>query len=253
MISLLCPTRGRPERAEQLLDSFLETQNNQNEIIFALQSDDPALDLYKKKIKKRAVILEPSCTVHYWNTLAKMAKGNLLTLIGDDVIIKTKGWDTAFEDASNIYKDKMFIITTQDGRSTPRAAPDMLPTPHPTISREWYNTLGYLAFPGLFHYYADDWNSKIARKINRQINLYDVTFEHLKEIDDTRIQVRKNRWQEFDKEKFKMCRRHFASDLELIKKNIKNEPKTYYNYAGRRAWLEARAPVSKRNIENKQR
>ena len=34
MISLLCPTRGRPNQAERLIKSFFNTQKNQNQILF---------------------------------------------------------------------------------------------------------------------------------------------------------------------------------------------------------------------------
>ena len=40
MISLLCPTRGRPKEAERLLKSFQNTQKNENEILFYVQNDD---------------------------------------------------------------------------------------------------------------------------------------------------------------------------------------------------------------------
>lgn len=216
MISLLCPTRGRPERAMQFLNSVLETQANENEIIFGLQSDDQKLEEYPIEIHSRAVIFEPSTTVYYWNSLATKAKGNLLTLIADDVIMHTKDWDLKFEAVSKQYPDGAYLITTQDGRGH-GIAPNNLPTPHPTITRKWFETLGYFTFPGLFHYYADTWNSKIARTLGRQINLYDVTWEHIKEYDDTRANMQRNKWAELDDEVFKLCQRHWESDLKLIK------------------------------------
>ena len=219
MISLLCPTRGRPDRAMQFLDSVLATQSNANEIIFGLQSDDPKLDQYPREIKDKAIIFEPSTTVYYWNQMAKMAKGDLLTLIADDVIMRTKAWDEKFEAVAASYPDGMYLITTQDGRNHGEAPAD-LPTPHPTITRKWFETLGYFTFPGLFHYYADTWNSSIARRIGRQINLYDVMWEHIKEFDETRAVMRRNKWAELDDMVFKQCARHWNTDLELIKSKV---------------------------------
>ena len=219
MISLLCPTRGRPDRAMQFLDSVLATQSNANEIIFGLQSDDPKLDQYPREIKDKAIIFEPSTTVYYWNQMAKMAKGDLLTLIADDVIMRTKAWDEKFEAVAASYPDGMYLITTQDGRNHGEAPAD-LPTPHPTITRKWFETLGYFTFPGLFHYYADTWNSSIARRIGRQINLYDVMWEHIKEFDETRAVMRRNKWAELDDMVFKQCARHWNTDLGLIKNKV---------------------------------
>lgn len=220
MISLLCPTRGRPDRAMQFLESVLETQTDDNEIIFGLQTDDLRLDEYPAEIKSRAIIFEPSTTVYYWNQMAKVAKGEMLTLIADDVIMRTQGWDKRFHEEAAKYQDGIYLITTQDGRNH-GDWPAQLPTPHPTISRKWFETLGYFTFPGLFHYYADTWNSSIARRLDRQINLYDVMWEHIKEFDETRQVMRRNKWAELDDLVFKQCKRHWDLDLQTIKNEIR--------------------------------
>lgn len=220
MISLLCPTRGRPNRAMQFLNSVLETQTNNNEIIFGLQSDDPMLKNYPKEIHDRAMIFEPSTTVYYWNQMAQASKGNLLTLIADDVIMRTPGWDAKFETVSSLYLDGIYLITTQDGRSHGNP-PENLPTPHPTITRKWFDTLGYFTFPGLFHYYADTWNSSIARRLDRQVNMYDIMWEHIKEFDDTRKTMRKNKWAELDESVWKQCKRHWEADFNILNQEIK--------------------------------
>ena len=220
MISLLCPTRGRPDRAMQFLESVLATQTNDNEIIFGLQSDDARLDDYPAQIKSRAMIFEPRSTVYYWNQMAKVAKGDMLTLIADDVIMRTHGWDNKFHAEAAKYQDGIYLITTQDGRIH-CDRPAQLPTPHPTISRKWFETLGYFTFPGLFHYYADTWNSKIARRLDRQINMYDVMWEHIKEKDETRQVMRRNKWAEFDDMVFNQCQRHWNLDLQMIRNEIK--------------------------------
>ena len=220
MISLLCPTRGRPDRAMQFLESVLATQTDDNEIIFGLQSDDACLADYPAEIKSRAIIFEPSSTVYYWNQMAKVAKGEMLTLIADDVIMRTQGWDQQFHKEAAKYQDGIYLITTQDGRNH-GDRPAQLPTPHPTISRKWFETLGYFTFPGLFHYYADTWNSKIARRLDRQINMYDVMWEHIKEFDETRQVMRRNKWGELDDMVFKQCARHWNLDLQMIKNEIK--------------------------------
>lgn len=220
MISLLCPTRGRPDRAMQFLESVLATQTDDNEIIFGLQSDDARLDEYPSEIRSRAIIFEPSSTVYYWNQMAKVAKGDMLTLIADDVIMRTPGWDLRFHEEAANYRDGIYLITTQDGRGKGEW-PAQLPTPHPTISRKWFETLGYFTFPGLFHYYADTWNSSIARRLDRQINMYDIMWEHIKEFDETRKVMQRNKWAQLDDMVFKQCERHWNLDLQMIKNEIR--------------------------------
>ena len=46
MISLLCPTRGRPKQALNLYKSFIGTQSNKNELIYCIQEDDPSCQEY---------------------------------------------------------------------------------------------------------------------------------------------------------------------------------------------------------------
>jgi len=220
MISLLCPTRGRPDRAMAFLRSVWDTQHNDNEIVFGLQKDDPRLGDYPKEITDRAIVFEPSTTVYYWNEMAAWSKGDLLTLIADDVIMQTPGWDTTFEAVRARHPDGMYLITTQDGRGVGHA-PAHLPTPHPTITREWHDALGYFTFPGLFHYYADTWNSKIAQSVGRQVNMYDIEWTHIKEHDATRALIKKNKWATLDEEVFKLCKRHWETDLAIIKSKIK--------------------------------
>lgn len=219
MISLLCPTRGRPDRARQFLKSVLATQKGDNEILFGLQNDDPKLGEYSEEIHSRATYFEPTSTVDYWNGLAEKAKGNLLTLIADDVIIRTKGWDVKFHAVQEQYPDGIYVITTQDGRGE-GFPPKNLPCPHPTISRTWYETLGYLTFPLLEHYYADTWNAKIAVELGRMINLYDVTFEHLKQTDDTRKEMRTRNVSEADRTRFELYKYLRQEDLEKLKKRM---------------------------------
>ena len=125
MISLLCPTRGRPKEAERLIKSFQKTQKNENEILFYVQNDDKFkkdyVDLFNKYKLKTFIIGLHMPTSYLWNKLSEYAQGDLLTLIGDDVEILSDHWDDKFEYASKQYKDNIFVITTQDGRTDKKA------------------------------------------------------------------------------------------------------------------------------------
>ena len=46
MISFLCPTRGRPQQAINLYKSFLNTQSNNNELLFCIQKEDRQYEEY---------------------------------------------------------------------------------------------------------------------------------------------------------------------------------------------------------------
>ena len=223
-ISLLCPTRGRPDRAANLLTSVMATQTQDNELLFCLQEDDPMLKHYTPEVKRRAIMSQPKTTSHYWNLLAEKSQGEILMLLGDDVTCKTPGWDKRFNEVYDQYPDGIFNIKFLDGRNKPGRplpqAPNELPAPHPVISRRWYEALGYFTYPGLRHYCVDDWIDTIAKTLGRSINLYDVEFTHLKQYqadDDVKNTMRRERWTEVDQETFRRCQRHLNTDIELLR------------------------------------
>ena len=89
MISLLCPTRGRPKQALNLYKSFINTQSDINELHFCIQREDSFFNEYVNLFKLNGIekyfISESMPTSYLWNQMAFAAKGDLLTLIGDDV------------------------------------------------------------------------------------------------------------------------------------------------------------------------
>jgi hypothetical protein len=109
MISLLLPTRGRPHLMKDLVASYRENSHNkeQNELLIYLQNDDNSVPEYVNvfqeinlKQDRDFFILNPYPTGHMWNLLADKAKGDLLCLMGDDVVIETPGWDRQIEEAA---------------------------------------------------------------------------------------------------------------------------------------------------------
>ena len=107
MISFLCPTRGRPKQAINLYKSFINTQANNNELLFCIQKEDRLYEEYINIFKINGIskyfTSESMPTSYLWNQMAFNAKGDLLTLIGDDVEILTKGWDKRIEaEAKNL-------------------------------------------------------------------------------------------------------------------------------------------------------
>ena len=51
MISICCPSRGRPTLAKRMAESAINTAKNKNiEILFYLNDDDTELENYKKAL-----------------------------------------------------------------------------------------------------------------------------------------------------------------------------------------------------------
>lgn len=227
MISLLCPTRGRPQQALDLYKSFLNTQKNKNEILFCLQEEDPLLEEYITVFKKNEIksyfIINSMPTTYIWNKLAKISKGDLLMLIGDDVIIKTNHWDLIVEECTKNFNDRIFVMTVDDGREN-QTVP--MRCPHPIVHKRWVETLGFFVPPFFSHRYIDAYLRELAIKLDRFIELKDVMFEHRKFMyihDQTGKRSRK--WINEDKFIYEnVASRYFQKDLELLSQACNKRP-----------------------------
>ncbi len=227
MISLLLPTRGRPHMMRDLVACYRNNSHNkgQNELLIYLQNDDVKLveyvNLFGEIGLKQDIdffIANPYPTGHMWNILADKAKGDLLCLMGDDVIIETPGWDIKIEEEAKKYKDNIFVITQNDGISDK----NNLGCPHPIVHKRWKEILGFFMPPMFMHRYLDTYTMGLAKELGRYIQLPDVIFAHNKgsvKKDNTGILSRT--WLPLDKYNFNISQRYFQHDLELLRKNIK--------------------------------
>ena len=94
MITFCCPSRGRPELARRLVDTATQHQESDTEFLFYLNDDDPTLEQYKDLLdQKHYEIGSNQSTCYSWNQMADKAKHDIVMLMGDDVQVKTKGWD----------------------------------------------------------------------------------------------------------------------------------------------------------------
>jgi hypothetical protein len=238
MISLLCPTRSRVDGAKKLLLSLKENQTFDNQLIFYIQEDDHDLNKYKEmflEMNHKDFIIGPWIpTVDIWNFLAReIAKYDLLTLMADDVVIKTKGWDLVYLEKSTAFKDGIFLITCWDGRN--ENIPNNLNCPHYTISRKTMNILGYFFPPFYSHRFGDHQMDELFSSIKRKISINDVLFDHQKQLyasDKTNhkgkylkaLYVENDKQKEFflfnDEYFYKKIRRYFEADLSTLLNQI---------------------------------
>ena len=61
MISISCPSRGRPELAKRMIDTAYETAASDIQFLIYLNDDDPMLDEYQDTIDKN--FNDPKITV----------------------------------------------------------------------------------------------------------------------------------------------------------------------------------------------
>ena len=236
MNSFCCPSRGRPELAKRLIDAACENQDGNTEFLFYLNDDDPKLEQYRDLLEQKYYTIGPNqSTCFSWNLMCEKATNDVVMLMGDDVQVKTKHWDTLIVNEINKYKDKILMVVPSDGRlktagklgDTVRLWPDEpLGAAHFAVHKNWTNTLGYLAPIFFWHWHVDSYTQKVARKLNRCLYLPTVEFKAKKIInDDTGKQIRANfNINLRDNYVWKKVRdRHLMNDVNILRKFIKGK------------------------------
>jgi glycosyltransferase involved in cell wall biosynthesis len=177
-ITVLLPTRGRPELLEKSIKSLMSKATNPKdiEIMLGLDEDDTATTEYIKEtiapylqelgVEARANIFKPLGyeNLHtYVNTLAGAATGEWLFFWNDDGLMETQGWD----DVINSYTGQFKLLAPRDNHNGhPYAI-------FPVVPRDWYILVGHLSQNAQ----NDAWLSHIAYMLD-VFERIDVEFIH---------------------------------------------------------------------------
>ena len=134
-------------------------------------------------------------TAAKWNLLAEVAMQDesikFFMLGADDMYFTTPLFNEAL-----ISTGKPHVYALQDSR-------DPLGTPHPIISREWIETLGYFVCPIFLHWKIDSWTVEIAKANNCFTHLQEYLLVHDKpsdqgKADETHSRIRESGWWQRD-------------------------------------------------------
>jgi len=243
MITLCCPSRGRPTLAKRMYDKAMEFASKKDhvEVYLYLNEDDPTraeyLNLFRKCKHVRIDMGPHQSTSYSWNQLATNAKHDLVCLIGDDVQIETPAWEKQIYDMFNRYNDKILMVVPNTDRLRGYTQKQLkslknnywpnpketLPSPHFVVHKNWIKALGYMCPYQFWHFYVDSYTQKVARQVGRCVFVRDIKFRVKKMEDDTATQVRthmniRNR----DDWAWKSCQRHLQSDVATLKNFIDN-------------------------------
>ena len=162
MISVLIPSRNRltmlEENTKRLLDLAANPENM--EILVVADPDDPATIAFSPDYPCPVHVFTVSerlgyAGLHtYYNTLAEKAAGDWLMIYGDDVQMRTEGWDEIIED----HMPNLLFMGHNDHSWA---------NVFPIVPRSWYETLGHLSLlPPV-----DSWVQDIAEKMGRQVKI----------------------------------------------------------------------------------
>lgn len=186
MISLLCPSRERPDLARKMAESALSTCSAPTniEILFYVDHDDPKQDDYFRVFHdlvfmKRVLILSETDSIavksvgEAWNKLAYYSIGDYLYMMNDDIVFQTTNWDlTLVSEHQRVFFDNIGVIFADDGINQGRHCA------FPLVSRLWYEILGYFT-PECFEFMAHDtYIFDIAKRVDRVHYCPDVFVQH---------------------------------------------------------------------------
>ncbi|MBD2089566.1 hypothetical protein H6F67_06835 [Microcoleus sp. FACHB-1515] len=185
-ISLLAPTRGRPEQAVRLALSVLQTasQPKRVELLFYVDNNDAEQTNYIQAFQQHKsqfdrflrcalMIGEPIGISKAWNELAARSQGDLLVMAADDQTYNTTGWDDRLLSEIQRFEDEIFCAWFNDGHWGAKLCT------FPIVSRRWCLTLGYFT-TGLFECLYDDlWIMDLAQRLDRLHYIPNVLTEHL--------------------------------------------------------------------------
>ena len=224
MISLLCPTKGRPEKFKRMCQSAHATAGTDIEIL-ATGSEEDEQDYGMRNCLICCSFITSSDfpTVMKWNYLASLAdkESNLLMLAADDIVFESDGWGEALE---NHYKSldrskRIHVYHLRDSR-------DDSGTPHPIVTREYMDSIGFFLCPIFLHWFVDTWTVEIAKACGCFTHMKDFLLTHDKssdrgEPDETHLGIRRMGWHERDEFVNALCQDYKNLLIEKLKEKIK--------------------------------
>ncbi len=180
-ISLLLPTRNRPDNLRRLMKSVKETRWGHLpwdgfSIIAYVDEDDTQSPAVCDELGI-SHIGGPRGSVKLsdmWNKCyaAAPADADIFMLAGDDMVFRTPGWDIMVDDCFKAFSDRLVLVHGDD-----LYFGCMLGT-HCFVHRRWIETVGYFTPPYFSAEFADTWVNHVAEFIGRRIFLPFIV-EHL--------------------------------------------------------------------------
>lgn len=172
-ISILLPTRGRPDNVERLLKSIETTAMQRPEVVIYVDEDESSPSVGRELDYFLRLVVGPRRTLtECWNECFKACSGDIVMFAADDLVFRTKNWDAMVAEAFEKCEDKMLFVYGDDGHWGKDFGT------HGFLSRKWVETIGYVLPPYFVSDYGDTWINDIAETIGRRQYLPFVT-EHM--------------------------------------------------------------------------
>lgn len=215
MISILHPSRGRPEKAKKTIIKWFESASLiPFQWITSIDYDDPEKDKYLDI--GRCLISQNASVVDAINNAAKIAKGNILMVVSDDTDCPDN-WNSFLLKWLDGKND--FICKTQDGTQ-----PWIIT--NPIMDRTYYNRFGYIYHPDYQHMFCDTELTCVADLTGRKL-VSSIMFKHnhysvTKEPPDAISKRADGTWDQGEKLFLERYKRNFDLPPDQIKGKIQD-------------------------------
>jgi glycosyltransferase involved in cell wall biosynthesis len=205
-ISILHPTRSRPEKSEETTLKWLG-RAGYVDLIVSVDSDDPKLNEYREIYSDDCLIVNKnrSC-VDAINRAAEKATGDIFVVVSDDTDC-FPGWDTAL--LKEVEGKTDWILKTDDG-----IQPYIITMP--CMDRAYYNRTGYIYHPDFEHMFCDTYMTCVADITGRKITS-NLIFKHLNDTikDDLRKRT-DGTWQQGQDTFIRLMKQFSKADIQKI-------------------------------------
>ncbi len=225
--SLILPTRGRQFLMSTLLETIKVTTNRIEEVELLVAVDNDDEETLKRLPQWK--VLYPFTTfyqlqratnfsVDYYNYLAKLAKGDFIIALNDDIEFRTKNWDWIINSKLQQYfhptrADKICYGWLDDGYRHPQGF-----CCFPLLTRQAYEVLGYFFPEELPTWGADCELFYIFRNLDRVCKIPEVLLQHISPHTGFReADAQNHRVQELDRrQKFDL-----RNDVSKLRRHIR--------------------------------
>jgi hypothetical protein len=170
-MSLLLPSRRRPQNVARLYKSATATAEGHFEMVVYLDDDDPTREQYPLADNIRYITGPRIVLSEMWNRCYEQAEGPYYMHCGDDIIFRTPGWDTKVIGA--FPPDKIAFVFGYDGLHPPGSFGT-----HGWVHKKWVDAVGYFVPSHFSSDYNDTWLNEVAMRIGRWVHV-DVYTEHM--------------------------------------------------------------------------
>lgn len=158
-LTILIPSRGRPQNIQQLLEVWKDTVTMDTNFVVLVDEDDPTLEDYLKL----PIDIRVGPRLRIGGTLNALAPEVAMTsrnigFMGDDHRPRTKGWDETFiKELDNLKVGVVYGNDLFHGENLATAV---------AMTSNIVSTLGYMCVPGSIHLFLDNFWMEIGRGTN---------------------------------------------------------------------------------------